>query len=135
MRLPSAGLALASLALAISLGAAATGAQPPSSPPGTPGTSGTQGTQGALGTRYICPMHPDVIESAPGKCPRCSMELVPGNPLGTENYRLRVEATPRLVKPGQKTRFRFHVEDPVTRKRVDNYAVVHDMPYHLFVLS
>jgi hypothetical protein len=86
-------------------------------------------------TGYICPMHPDVVEAAPGKCPRCSMDLVPGNPLGTANYRLRVEATPRVIKPGQKTRFRFHVEDPLTRARVTDYAIVHDMPYHLFVLS
>lgn len=80
-------------------------------------------------------MHPDVIEATPGKCPRCSMDLVPGNPLGTANYRLRVETVPGVVKPGQKTRFRFHVEDPVTRKKVTDYAIVHDKPYHLFVLS
>ena len=45
-------------------------------------------------TGYICPMHPDVVESAPGKCPRCGMTLVPGNPLGTANYRLAVETVP-----------------------------------------
>jgi Heavy metal binding domain len=26
---------------------------------------------------YSCPMHSDVHESAPGKCPRCGMALVP----------------------------------------------------------
>jgi len=26
---------------------------------------------------YYCPMHPDVSEAGPGKCPRCRMELVP----------------------------------------------------------
>jgi hypothetical protein len=80
-------------------------------------------------------MHPDVIEGAPGTCPRCGMDLVAGNPLGTANYHLRVETTPAAVKAGQKTTFRFHVEDPVTRKPVTDYAIVHDMPYHLFVLS
>jgi hypothetical protein len=84
---------------------------------------------------YICPMHPDVIEKAPGKCPRCGMDLVAGNPLGTANYRLRVETRPRVVRAGQKTTFRFHVEDPVTRARVTDFAVVHDRPYHVFVLS
>ena len=63
------------------------------------------------------------------------MDLIPGNPLGTANYRLTVETAPKVVKAGQKTRFRFHVEDPVTRKPVKDFAVVHDMPYHLFVLS
>jgi Heavy metal binding domain len=86
-------------------------------------------------TGYVCPMHPDVVEGAPGKCPRCGMTLVAGNPLGTANYRLAVETMPGVVKEGQKTKFRFHVEDPVTRKKVTDYAVVHDMPYHLFVVS
>jgi hypothetical protein len=86
-------------------------------------------------TGFMCPMHPDVFESTPGVCPRCGMTLVQGNPLGTANYRLRVETVPGVVKAGQKTRFRFHVEDPVTRKKVTDYAVVHDMPYHVFVLS
>jgi hypothetical protein len=80
-------------------------------------------------------MHPDVIQGEPGKCPRCGMELVPGNPLGTANYRLRVEAVPGVIKPGQKVKFRFHVEDPVSRKPVTDFAIVHDMPFHLFVLS
>jgi hypothetical protein len=84
---------------------------------------------------YICPMHPDVIMGEAGKCPRCGMDLVPGNPLGTANYRLTVETAPKVVKAGQKTRFRFHIEDPVTRKPVKDFAVVHDMPFHLFVLS
>ncbi len=86
-------------------------------------------------TGYICPMHPDVIEAAPGTCPRCGMALVAGNPLGTANYHLHVETVPKVVKAGQKTRFRFHVEDPVTRKKVTDFAIVHDRPYHLFVLS
>src|SRR5258708_355467 len=27
--------------------------------------------------KYICPMHPDVIRDAPGRCPKCGMVLVP----------------------------------------------------------
>ncbi len=27
--------------------------------------------------KYTCPMHPDVIKDAPGKCPKCGMNLVP----------------------------------------------------------
>ncbi|MCC7126234.1 MAG: hypothetical protein IT178_15405 [Acidobacteria bacterium] len=84
---------------------------------------------------FMCPMHPDVIETAPGQCSRCGMTLVAANPLGTANYRLRVETVPAVLKAGQKTRFRFHVEDPITRARVNDYAIVHDMPYHLFLIS
>lgn len=28
-------------------------------------------------TRYVCPMHPDVIRDAPGTCPICGMALIP----------------------------------------------------------
>lgn len=27
--------------------------------------------------KYTCPMHPEVIQDAPGKCPKCRMDLVP----------------------------------------------------------
>jgi hypothetical protein len=33
-------------------------------------------------TRYTCPMHPDVRTTAPGKCPKCGMTLVPVAPNG-----------------------------------------------------
>jgi hypothetical protein len=121
----SVALYLAALGSAVAVRAA----QSPAS------AAGTATPQAPAISGYICPMHPDVILGEPGKCPRCGMELVPGNPLGTANYRLRVETIPAVVKPGQKTKLRFHVEDPVTRKPVKDFAIVHDMPYHLFVLS
>lgn len=31
----------------------------------------------AGGTTYTCPMHPQIVQSAPGTCPICSMDLVP----------------------------------------------------------
>ena len=27
-------------------------------------------------TQYTCPMHPEVVTNAPGKCPKCGMDLV-----------------------------------------------------------
>jgi hypothetical protein len=27
--------------------------------------------------RYTCPMHPEVVKDAPGRCPLCGMQLVP----------------------------------------------------------
>ena len=27
-------------------------------------------------TIYTCPMHPEVVQNEPGKCPKCGMELV-----------------------------------------------------------
>jgi hypothetical protein len=29
------------------------------------------------GQNYYCPMHSDVRQSAPGKCPKCGMDLLP----------------------------------------------------------
>lgn len=26
---------------------------------------------------YVCPMHPEIVRAAPGKCPICGMELIP----------------------------------------------------------
>lgn len=124
---PAFVLAAMIVVAAASIGILAQGAPPPAAPAATPPADQVTG--------YVCPMHPDVVEGAPGKCPRCGMTLVAGNPLGTANYRLAVETVPGVVKEGQKTKFRFRVEDPVTRKQVTDYAIVHDMPYHLFVLS
>jgi Cu+-exporting ATPase len=34
-------------------------------------------TAAAGGTRYTCPMHPEIVRDAPGSCPKCGMTLVP----------------------------------------------------------
>ena len=31
----------------------------------------------ASGTRYTCPMHPEIVRDVPGSCPKCGMTLVP----------------------------------------------------------
>jgi len=31
----------------------------------------------ASGTKYTCPMHPEIIKDEPGSCPICGMDLVP----------------------------------------------------------
>lgn len=30
---------------------------------------------GAQSKQYTCSMHPDVVKDAPGKCPKCGMDL------------------------------------------------------------
>ena len=33
-------------------------------------------TAGGAGTKYTCPMHPEVVQDKPGNCPKCGMKLV-----------------------------------------------------------
>jgi len=31
---------------------------------------------GSAGTKYTCPMHPEVVQDKQGSCPKCGMKLV-----------------------------------------------------------
>src|SRR3990167_2990299 len=35
-------------------------------------------------TMYVCPMHPEIVQSSLGRCPKCGMRLVPAEPSETE---------------------------------------------------
>ena len=37
------------------------------------------------GTKYTCPMHPEVVQDRPGSCPKCGMALVPVAGAGEED--------------------------------------------------
>lgn len=43
-------------------------------------------TKPGAGIMYTCPMHPDVTQSGPGRCPKCGMELVPRAPGGEHQH-------------------------------------------------
>jgi Cu(I)/Ag(I) efflux system membrane fusion protein len=69
-------------------------------PDGTPEPTGLEG-------KYICPMHPEVIEDGPGRCPLCGMQLerVPGSPQPTPNDKRAADDEPeRLVEAGRQGR-------------------------------
>jgi len=36
----------------------------------------TSKTKKSTGIQYTCTMHPDVVETKPGTCPKCGMQLV-----------------------------------------------------------
>jgi hypothetical protein len=86
-------------------------------------------------TGYVCPMHPDIMSGEPSKCPRCGMDLVPGDPLMASDFRLTVKTTPRIVKAGVPVKFTFTATHPMTGEQVRTFELVHDKLYHLFVLS
>ena len=41
---------------------------------------GTWGAEAPAGSKYTCPMHPEIIRDAPGSCPICGMALEPVMP-------------------------------------------------------
>src|SRR5581483_8285635 len=48
--------------------------------------------------QYTCTMHPEVLKDAPGKCPKCGMELVPKE-LGSKNEAQLVDVEIGLRNP------------------------------------
>jgi Heavy metal binding domain len=86
-------------------------------------------------TAYMCPMHPDLTSDKPGTCPRCSMNLVLATPFDMRDYRLDFQTVPRVVKAGVKITLLFKVSHPGTGEAIKKFELVHDRPYHVFVIS
>ena len=111
---------LAFLLIAIvSLGAAA---QQSSAPP-------------ADGTAFFCPMHPEVTASEAGRCRKCGMALVVGDPFDTREYGVELTTSPAAVKAGQPFTMFFTVRHPGTSALITSYELVHEKPFHLFIVS
>ena len=84
---------------------------------------------------WFCPMHPDVTAAAAGRCHKCDMALIRGNPFDTREYALEMKTSPAAVRAGVPVRMEFTVRHPGTAKLVDSFELVHDKRFHLFVIS
>ena len=85
---------------------------------------------------YSCPMHPDVRADKPGNCLKCGMTLVGTTaPLEVVEYGLKLETTPIAVKAGEETTLRFHILHPKTGEQIREFSVIHEMLFHLFIVS
>ena len=84
---------------------------------------------------YACAMHPDVMSDKAGKCPKCGMTLVRTRRPEMAEYEVKLVTTPAVVKPGKKFRLSFLISHPKTGELVKEFNIVHDMPFHLFVVS
>ena len=83
---------------------------------------------------YVCPMDKDIRSDKPGVCPRCGMKLVLGIPDDVE-YPLELTAKPPGFRAGEKVHLTFRILDPRSGRTVDNFEVVHEKLFHLFILS
>jgi len=83
---------------------------------------------------YICPMDKNVRSKTPGKCPICGMTLVLGIPDAHE-YPVRISTKPKMIKPGEDTLLNFKIEEPDNGKTVQDFEVMHEKLYHLFLVS
>ncbi|MCU1325233.1 MAG: hypothetical protein JWN34_603 [Bryobacterales bacterium] len=83
---------------------------------------------------FVCPMDKDVRSKTPGKCPRCGMPLEAGVREPVE-YQLRVQIEPRSVPVGRAIEIRLELLDRSTRRRASKYELIHEKPFHLFIVS
>ena len=93
----------------------------------------TRGVEGGRGRRFYVPDAPDVASNQAATCPKCNMKLVksaPPRPANTSS-RAAIPCRPRL----EKAEFQFTIFHPVTEKQVKDFNILHDMPFHLFVVS
>jgi len=86
-------------------------------------------------TAWFCPMHPEVTAAEAGRCRKCGMALVPGDPFDTREYGVELATTPSAPKAGVPTTMVFTVRHPGTGDRVTKFEVVHEKRFHLFVVS
>jgi Heavy metal binding domain len=95
------------------------------------------GARGQVETKpldYVCPMDPDVRSALPGSCNRCGMNLIVGviDPI---EYGLDLKLQPRVPRADQSVELIFAVNEPNSGKPVQDFEVVHERLFHLFVVS
>jgi Heavy metal binding domain len=83
---------------------------------------------------YVCPMDPDIRSATPGKCPRCGMNLLLGIPDPVE-YPLNLTLSPRAPRPGDRVDLSFKIKDPKTGAAVNQFEMVHEKLFHMFIVS
>ena len=83
---------------------------------------------------YVCPMDPDVRAALPASCSRCGMKLIVGviDPI---EYALDLRLRPRAPRADQSVELILAVNEPITGRPVQDFEIVHERPFHLFVVS
>jgi Heavy metal binding domain len=86
-------------------------------------------------TAWFCPMHPEVTATEAGRCRKCGMALVAGDPFDTREYGVELSAAPTAIKPRVRTTLTFAIRHPGTGDLVTRFETVHEKRFHLFVVS
>ncbi len=81
--------------------------------------------------KYTCPMHPEVVSDAPGRCPKCGMELV--STAQQAPIEVHVTTTPAKPKAGEKTKLEFEMKS--AGQRLAKFDVVHEKRLHLLMVT
>jgi hypothetical protein len=84
---------------------------------------------------FTCPMHPEIRSGAAGTCPRCGMALVPMGPPGAPPFKVALTSSPDKIVAGEPLTLRFAITNPLSGVAVSDLTIVHDMPFHLFIVS
>ena len=84
---------------------------------------------------YTCAMHADVITDEPGKCPKCGMTLIKTPRPEAADFDVRIRTTPSVIRAGETFTLAFDIRHPKSGAMVKDFHIVHDMPFHLFVVS
>ena len=79
-------------------------------------------------------MDPEVRSAAPGTCPRCGMKLV-ANISDQVEYPTTFTFTPADIPADRKLDIEIRVRNPHSGAAVKRFAIIHQKPMHLFVVS
>jgi hypothetical protein len=83
---------------------------------------------------FWCPMHPNVRAPGPGRCPICTMDLVPIAPPRAGEYRLDV--IPHAASNGRGLDgLDLRIRDPGSGRDVEMFAEAHERLLHLFIIG
>jgi hypothetical protein len=84
---------------------------------------------------WVCAMHPDVTSSEPGRCRKCNMALILGEPFEMQDYALELGTVPRVITPGVPFQLRLRIRHPRTGRVTGSFETVHDKGFHLFIIK
>jgi hypothetical protein len=85
---------------------------------------------------FVCPLDRSIRSQAPGECERRGRraELIAEVPEPLE-FPLELTSAPSRLSPGVPARLRFQVRDPWMGRVVEDFTVVHEALFHVFLVS